>query len=71
VFEQFRSITEKDRAMFYLIAIPRPSFTKSCALQVFRVVRSAMSSAAAAGEAAQIARKEIADAWAESGRQQP
>lgn len=70
-FEQFRSITERHCAMFNLIAIPRPSFTKSCALKVFRIVRRAMHGAAVAGETAQHVGKEIAEAWVESGKERP
>ncbi len=57
--------------MFYLIAIPRPSFTKTCALQVFRVVRRALHGVAVAGDVAQHVGKEIAEAWVESGKERP
>lgn len=55
--------------MFYIISIPRPSLTKTCALQVFRVVRRALHGVAVAGDVAQNAGKEIAEAWVESGQE--
>lgn len=57
--------------MYYLIRIPGPSLTKTCALQVFRVVRCGLAHAADAGAFARDIGKDIADAWAESGKPAP
>jgi hypothetical protein len=57
--------------MYYLIRIPGPSLTKTCALQVFRVVRCGLAHAADAGAFARDIGKDIADAWTESGKPAP
>lgn len=57
--------------MFYLVRIPDPSLTKTCALQVFRVVRCGLDRIADAETLAKDIGKDIADAWEESGRPNP
>lgn len=57
--------------MFYLIRIPRPSLTKTCALRVFRVVRCGLDRTAVVGTFARGIGRDIADAWKESGRPAP